>query len=75
MDFYNEIKNVLINNESYKKIKDYSKSLTNELGKDYTQTNLRYLKQFYLFEEKYHAVRDDLSWTIYREIMKLNDIN
>ena len=107
MNYYNEIKNELVNNEIYKKVKDYSKNindlktyynvgkllskagksygdgiikkysqrLTEELGKGYTTTNLKYMRQFYYFIEKGHAMRDDLSWTHYRELLKLDDFN
>ena len=83
MNYYNEIKNELINNEISKKvknysinrsdlttyynvgkmlseagkhygdgiIKEYSKKLTNELGKGYTETNLKYFRQFYIFQK------------------------
>ena len=83
MDYYTEIKKQLINNEVYKKVKDYSKNrndlstyynvgkllseagkkygesiikkysinLTRELGKGYTQTNLKYMRQFYIFSK------------------------
>ena len=78
MDYYVEIKEELIKNEVYKKVKDYSKNrsdlqtyynvgkmlseagkhygegiikeyskkLTNELGKGYTITNLKYMRKF-----------------------------
>lgn len=78
MNYYNEIKKQLIDNEVYKKVKDYSKNrndlstyynvgkllseagkhygegiikkysikLTNELGKGYTITNLKYMRHF-----------------------------
>ena len=81
MNYYNEIKQELINNEVYKKVKDYSKNrsdlntyynvgkilseagkhygegiikeyskrLTKEFGKGYTETNLRYFRQYYYF--------------------------
>ena len=106
MNYYNEIKEQLINNEVYKKVKDHSKNrsdlntyykvgkllskagkhygegilkqysnkLTKELGKGYTLTNLKYMRQFYLFCEKSHAVRDQLSWTHYRELIFIDDI-
>jgi len=85
MNYYNEIKNKLIDNEIYKRVKDYSKNrndletyyeigrllveaqggekrakygdnliksysvrLTKELGKKYSQRNLRNMRQFYL---------------------------
>ena len=107
MNYYEEIKRKLINNEVYKRVKDYSKNrsdlntyymvgkllseagksygegiikkysirLTNELGKGYTSTNLKYMRQFYYYIEKGHAMRDQLSWTHYRELLKLNNDN
>ena len=80
MNYYESIKQELINNEIYKKVKDYSKNrsdlqtyynvgkmlseagkhygegiikeyskkLTNELGKGYTQSRLRYFRRFYV---------------------------
>ena len=107
MNYYEEIKRKLINNEVYKRVKDYSKNrsdlntyymvgkllseagksygegiikkysirLTNELGKGYTSTNLKYMRQFYYYIEKGHALRDQLSWTHYRELLKLNNDN
>lgn len=111
MNYYNEIKNQLICNESYKKVKDYSKNksdlntyynvgkllveaqggekrakygdglikeyskrLTSELGKGYTITNLKYMRQFYLFSEKSHAVNDQLSWTHYKVLMFIDEV-
>ena len=107
MNYYNEIKDVLIKNEVYKKVKDYSKNrsdlnsyyevgrllveaqggeararygnrlikeyserLTKELGKGYTERNLR---SFYIKFSKWHAVRAELSWTHYRELLKIKD--
>ncbi|MBE6159692.1 MAG: DUF1016 domain-containing protein [Lactobacillales bacterium] len=107
MNYYDNIKQELINNEIYKKVKDYSKNksdletyykvgkilfeagkhygesiireyskkLTNELGKGYSTTNLKYMRQFYLLFEKSHAMRDQLTWTHYRELLKLKNIN
>ena len=111
MNYYNEIKNELINNEIYKKVKDYSKNkndlktyynvgkllikaqggeerakygnglikkyskqLTNELGKGYTTTNLKYMRQFYILFSKSQAVPDQLTWSHYCELLKINDI-
>ena len=112
MNYYNEIKNNLIDVEVYKKVKDYSKNryelekyyqvgkllieaqggetrakygdglikeyskkLTMELGKGYTVSNLKYMRKFYLIFSKGHALRDQLTWTHYRELLVLNDIN
>lgn len=43
MNYYNEIKSELINNELTKKIKEYSKRLTSELGKGYSERTLKYM--------------------------------
>ena len=47
-------------------IKELSVRLTKEYGKGFTETNLKYMRQFYQTFEKSHAVRDELSWTHYR---------
>ncbi len=114
MNYYNEIKKELVNNEVYKKAKDYSKNrndlstyynvgkllieaqggkkrakygdnlikeyskrLTKELGAKYSYRNLMNMRKFYLIfkDEKVNAMRSQLSWTHYRELLKLNDIN
>ena len=112
MNYYNEIKNKLIDNEVYKKVKDYSKNrndlntyyevgkllieaqgggerakygdrlikeyserLYNELGKKYDITTLKRYRQFYLKIEKGAALRHQLSWTHYRELLTLDNIN
>ena len=104
MNYYNEIKEQIINNEVTKKIKDYSKNrsdlntyynigkllseagkhygegiikeyskrLTSEFGKGYTETNLRYFRQFYYFS-KYHTLCDILSWSYYRTILSVKN--
>ncbi len=106
MNYYDEIKNNLLNNEAYKTvkdyskirndlntyykvgrllrkagnkygegvIKDYSKRLTIELGKGYTQTRLRYYRRFYDVFEKCPTLSDTLSYSHYCEIIWL-DIN
>ena len=53
-------------------IKEYSKRLTSELGKGYTETNLKYFRQFYIFL-KSHTVCDDLSWSHYRTLLSLTN--
>ena len=106
MNYYNEIKNELINNEVSKKVKDYSKNrsdlntyykvgkmlseagkhygegiikeysrrLTSELGKGYTETNLKYFRQFYFFL-KSHTLCDELSWSHYRILLSISNEN
>lgn len=107
MNYYNEIKNELLNNEINKKIKDYSKNrsdlhtyynvgkilydagkhygegiiknysikLTREIGKKYNSTNLKRMRQFYLMIEKGAPIGHQLSWSHYRELIPLKDIN
>ena len=112
MDYYSEIKNELINNEIYKKVKDYSKNrsdlntyynvgkllieaqggedrakygdnlikeyskkLTMELGKGYTTSALKRMRQFYLLIIKGATLWHQLSWSHYRELLKIKDIN
>ena len=55
-------------------IKEYSKKLTKELGKGYTETNLRYFRQFYLFS-KCHTLCDELTWSHYRILLSISDEN
>ena len=101
MNYYDEIKNELINNEITKKVKDYSKNksdlntyynvgkllaeagkhygegiikeyskrLTNEFGKGYTPTRLRYFRRFYEVLIKYPTVSDKLSYSHYCELV------
>ena len=51
-------------------LKYLSEKLTRDFGKGFTVTNLTYMRQFYLAFPIRHAVRDELSWTHYRLIMK-----
>lgn len=104
MNYYNEIKEELINNEINRKVKNYSinksdlnayykvgkilseagkhygegilqnysKRLTKELGKGYTETNLKYFRKFYFFS-KSHTLCDELSWSHYRMLLTITD--
>ena len=111
MNYYNEIKNELINNEIYKKVKDYSKNkndletyynvgkllveaqggeekakygdglikeyskkLTDELGKGYSTRTLKYMRKFYIFQKR-HPVVAQLSWSHYTILLSLKDDN
>lgn len=107
MDFYNEIKKELINNEINRTIKNYSinrsdlntyynvgkmlseagkhygegiikkysKKLTNELGKGYTQSRLRYFRRFYDVFSKCPTLSDKLSYSHYCELIWNDDFN
>src|SRR5947209_5146087 len=57
-------------------LKELSAKLTADLGKGYTETNLKYFRQFYLSfppVEKSHALRDELTWTHYRLLLKVEN--
>ena len=114
MNYYNGIKQILINNEITKKVKDYSKNksdldtyyevgkllieaqggearakygdklieeyskkLTIELNKNYSYRNLMNMRKYYTIfrNEKLNAVRSLLSWTHYRELLVLTNID
>ena len=107
MNYYNEIKNKLINNEINRKvksysinksdlntyyhvgkilseagkhygegiIKEYSKKLTNELGKGYTQSRLRYFRRFYDVFSKCPTLSDKLSYSHYCELIWNDNFN
>lgn len=107
MNYYNEIKQELINNEINRKVKrysinrndlntyynvgkmlseagkhygagiidKYSLKLINEVDKKYNSTNLKRMRQFYLMIEKGALMGHQLSWSHYRELIPLKDIN
>lgn len=113
MDYYKIIKEELINNEVYKKVKDYSKNksdlrtyynvgkilieaqggekrakygdnlikeyskkLSEELGKGYSQMNLKNMRKFYLLQKRQTlSVEFKLTWSHYIELLKFNDTN
>jgi len=114
MNYYKQIKEELINNEIYKKVKDYSKNrsdlntyynvgkllidaqggeerakygdglikeysqkLTNELGKNYSERNLRNMRQFYLIfnNEIWQSMPAKLSWSHCVELLYLDNVN
>ena len=56
-------------------IKRYSIKLTSELGKGYNTTSLKRYRQFYMLIEKGAPMGHQLTWSHYRELIPLNDIN
>ena len=58
-------------------IKQYSEKLMIEVGKKYNERTLRRMRQFYemFSNEKWSAVGTVLTWSHYREILPLKDIN
>ena len=109
MNYYNKIKEELINNEVYKKVKDYSKNrsdlntyynvgkllneagknygesiiksysikLTKELGKGYSQRNLRNMRQFYNMKQKLNLANSvcQITWSHIIELLWLDNID
>ena len=107
MNYYDEIKKELLNNEITKKvknysinksdlttyynvgkllaeagkhygegiIKEYSKRLTNELGKGYSISNLKRMRQFYFVLEKGVAMPHQLSWSHILSILPIDDVD
>ncbi len=60
-----------------KLIKKYSDKLMKELDKKYSYRNLMYMRKYYLLfkNKKLNAVRSVLSWTHFRELPVLDDVN
>ena len=112
LNYYNEIKEIFVKNEVYKKVKDYSKNkgdlntyfevgrliveaqggearakygnklikeysirLTRELGKGYTERNLRNMRSFYIKFRKWHTLCAELTWSHYRLLLSINNEN
>lgn len=50
-----------------------SKQLTADFGKGFTPTNLKYMRQFYMTFPNRHALSDQLSWTHYRMLMRVEN--
>ncbi|MBQ2947262.1 MAG: DUF1016 family protein [Bacilli bacterium] len=108
MNYYNGIKEHLLNNEVYKKVKDYSKNrneletyynvgkliieaqggetrakygdslikeYSKKLGKGYTVSSLKRMRQFFILKQKGATVSHQLTWSHYVELLKFDDIN
>jgi len=54
-------------------IKYLAERLTKEFGKGFTETNLKYMRQFYDAFPISHTLCDQLSWSHYRLLMKIDD--
>ena len=107
MNYYKEIKKELVENEIYKKVKDYSKNkyelekyynvgkllfdagkhygegiikeyskkLTNELGKGYTISSLKRMRQFHNLIRKGATLSHQLTYGHYVELLPYKDFN
>lgn len=58
-----------------KLIKEYSGRLTKELGKGYSVTNLKNMRQFYIIFGKSQAMPDQLTWSHIIELLVLKDMD
>lgn len=56
-------------------IQELAKRLTREYGKGFTQTNLWYMRQFFMIFPILHALRGELTWTHYRLLFKVENEN
>ena len=56
-------------------IKEYSRRLTNELGRGYSKRNLWLMLRFYELKEKVQTVSAQLSWSHYCELLSFKDID
>ena len=56
-------------------IKEYSKKLTKELGKQYNVSDLKRMRQFYLMIRKGVALPHQLSWSHIISLLPINNVN
>ena len=49
--------------------------MTKEFGKGFTVANLKNIRQFYLIFQKGHVLGEQLSWTHYRLLMRVENEN
>ena len=54
-------------------LKDLARRLTAEYGSGYDESNLRYMRLFYIAFPIRDALRHELSWTHYRSLMRVSD--
>ena len=55
-------------------IREYSKKLTNDLGKGYSTRILKYMRKFYIYQ-KGQTLSAQLTWSHYCELLSLDDNN
>lgn len=54
-------------------LQSLSERLTEEFGKGFTVTNLKYMRQFYVTFPNGHALRGELTWTHYRALLRVEN--
>lgn len=52
-------------------LKGLATKLTSEYGRNFSDRNLRYMRQFYNVFPKWNAVRSELTWTHYKILLKV----
>ncbi len=79
---YHEIGRVIVEKEQagnmYAKygkelLKDLALKLTKEFGAGFDKSNLNNMRKFYLLYPNFDAVRQNLTWTHYRTVLKIED--
>lgn len=81
VEAYFEIGKVIVEKQGGKETSKYGSNLlkklsielTKDYGKGFTETNLKYMRKFYLSFKNRHALRDELSWTHYRLLMRVEN--
>ena len=80
INYYDEIKNKLIDNEIYNRVKDYSKERNKvityfEVGKKFNERTLRRIRQYYrvFCNKKWSPLATKLSWSHYTELLSIKD--
>jgi len=56
-------------------IKDFSKKLTQDLGKGFTITSLKRMRQFYMIIQKGATLSHQFTWSHYVELLPIENIN
>ena len=54
-------------------LRELSKKLSKRHGKNFSERNLRYVRQFYQVFQNWNAVRSELSWTHYRLLLRVEN--
>lgn len=54
-------------------LRELSRRLTEDFGKGFDESNLRYMRRFYLTFPIRNALRTELSWTHYRRLSRVAD--
>lgn len=49
--------------------------MTQDFGRGFTVSNLKYMRQSYLMFQTGHALRDELNWIHYRFLIKVENYN